>query len=282
MLRIDLSGMSPAELRRLLAAAEARGQSGLAERFRSELAGRAAGEAARSPSATVAFDDDEPGPMVVASDPRPPPLDLAALPARSAGLWRVGLGAAGVFLAGAVTAWGLSGTLGWPLRAGDSAPAPRAMMVRAVTAPAGTPAVAAVQPPAAGPKPTTPAMAAPATRTAADPEPQPDLAPRRVDPCAAPPTPADRLLCNDLALNLLKHEARDAYGRALAAGADPAAVRVSEAAWRRSRDPTSDPRALAELYERRIRELNAMAAEATAGGGALSPASPASGDRQQN
>ena len=82
----------------------------------------------------------------------------------------------------------------------------------------------------------------------------------RLDPCATPPSPADRLLCNDLALNLLDHEMRAAYGRAMEAGADPVALRESQSAWRRSRDPTADARALAGLYDRRIRELEAAAA----------------------
>ena len=78
-----------------------------------------------------------------------------------------------------------------------------------------------------------------------------------------PFSPADRALCGDLALNLLDHEMRDAYGRAMEAGADPIALRESQAAWRRARDPLSDSSALASLYDRRIRELRA-AAEAAA------------------
>jgi uncharacterized protein YecT (DUF1311 family) len=117
---------------------------------------------------------------------------------------------------------------------------------------------------------TAPAVAAPASQPVAPrPEARPmalakapvrQIAQTRLDPCATPPTPADRALCNDLALNLLSHEMRDAYGRALSAGADPEAIRESQAAWRRTRDPVSDPRALAEIYDRRIRELKAAAA----------------------
>ncbi|TAJ72886.1 MAG: hypothetical protein EPO51_07050 [Phenylobacterium sp.] len=297
MLRIDLSRMSGAELRRLLAAAEARGQAGLAERFRAELAGRAGGgetaTAAPRPIPPSDDDDDEPGPIVVQAEP-PLPFELSGRRPPPARRWPVGLAAAVALAAGGATAWGLVGAPGWPGgwpgREGAAGPAPRAMTLRNVAAPAPAPAAVAVrtpepqrpaepsarEPPASetptpSPKPTTLATAAPAPK--AVPEPRP----RRADPCATPPTPADRLLCNDLALNLLRQEARDAYGRALAAGADPAAVRASETAWRRVRDPTSDPRALAELYERRIRELRAMAAAAPA-----SPAPPETRDRQQN
>ena len=83
--------------------------------------------------------------------------------------------------------------------------------------------------------------------------------PTRLDPCATPPTPADGLLCRDLALNLLDHEMREAYGRAIIAGADPITLRDSQADWRRTRDPIADPRALADVYDRRIRELEAEA-----------------------
>jgi len=83
--------------------------------------------------------------------------------------------------------------------------------------------------------------------------------PSRLDPCATPPSPADRLLCSDLALSLLDHEMRDAYRHAVEAGADPVALRESQAEWRRARDPVADARTLAGLYDTRIRELNAAA-----------------------
>ena len=83
------------------------------------------------------------------------------------------------------------------------------------------------------------------------------LPPPKLDPCARPRTPADRLVCNDLALDMLDHELKDAYARALAANADPTALREAQAAWRQTRDAADDPQGLAQIYDQRIRELKA-------------------------
>ena len=321
MLRIEMSGLTRAELRRLLTAAEARGQAELAEGFRAELAARAAGEDTGPPApiafeedepgpiafeedepAPIAFGEDEPGPIIFEEDepgpivaPEEPPLlsplplelpDRRAPPARR---WPVGLAAVALLAVGGASGWILSGAPGWPQpESPGEPPAPRAMTIRSAPGPVAAslpkaspeppppPASAAAEAPA--PEPTTPPTAEPAPRVASITAPRPG--PRRVDPCAQPPTPADRLLCNDLALNLLERELRDAYGRALSAGADPVAVRQSQAEWRRARDPTSDPRALAGLYDRRIRELKAMTAAASAAPEAAAP--PLPDDRQRN
>jgi hypothetical protein len=273
MLRMNLSALSSTELKQLLAAAEGRGQDSLVEQLRAELATRAAvGEprVARSRTPPPAEFDDEPEPMMVPDEAASGLWLDRDLGGRSpARRWPVGLAAAAVLAVGGAVAWGLNGAPGLPVAGGAAppatatpaaapAPAPRAMVARVEVAPPAPPeavAPAAPLPPAPAPAPAEPppkALAKAESRASA---------PRRLDPCATPPTPADRLLCNDLGLNLLNHEMREAYGRAMDAGADPVALRESQAAWRRTRDPVSDPRALAQLYDRRIRELKAVAGE---------------------
>ena len=298
MFRIDLSALSRTELKRLLAAAEARGQAERIEQLRAELAARDSGEAPRPPPAPApdAFDDDEPLPMVVPDELPALHLELPRAPvaqrARPARGWSRGAAAAAVVLVvgGGAAVWALNGTPGLPT--GDAAPAASPPASTAAPAPAPRVMVARVEaavpvPPEAIAPPAPPAPSQPDPQpTPPPPEPRPaatlakaesPAAPRRLDPCARPPTPADRLLCNDLGLNLLNHEMREAYGRAMDAGADPIAIRESQAAWRRARDPVSDPRALAQLYDRRIGELKAMA------GGAPRPdAAVTTPERQQD
>lgn len=290
MLRIDISTLKTAELGRLLVAARARGQHELVQSLEAEIAAREGGAPAetRASSDEPAVEDDETRPMVV-PDPSPD-LRLERERRRSPPRrgWPIGLAAAGVLTLGGMAAWGLSGAPGFP----RLSPNPGGEPPRVATRPA---------PPAASPTPTPramtarvapsppsqsgPAALAPTPTAVSAPEPPRAVAlakaeapaRRRLDPCATPPTPADRLLCNDLGLNLLSHEMRDAYGRALSAGADPVAIREGQAAWRRVRDPVADPRVLAELYDRRIRELKAAASTAAASGpdAAEIPAVPA-------
>jgi hypothetical protein len=82
------------------------------------------------------------------------------------------------------------------------------------------------------------------------------------DACAAEPTPADREICGDEALQRLQRELRQAYAEALDAHQDRALLRQRQLAWRSVRDGVSDPQRLARLYEERIRKLNAATAEA--------------------
>lgn len=261
MLRIDLSALSRAELRRLLAAARARGQTGLTDQLQAELAARAAGKGASDAVSRLlppAFDEDETEPMKAPAGL--PELSVAApgRRPRSASRGPLAFAILGILAAVGGAAWGLNGAPGWP----GPRPAPGPATRPAAAIAAAAPAAGAPRAMVARVEPVPPAAAgvAPPPIRAAAPSPPPERpAPRRLDPCAAPPTPADRLLCNDLGLNLLDHEMRDAYGRAMAAGADPVALRDSQAAWRRARDPTGDPRALAQLYGRRIRELKAQA-----------------------
>lgn len=273
MLRIDIAKLSQAELKRLLAAARARGQDGFADQLEAELGARAAGSQSRpapAPLADPESAEDETWPMVAPHDTRDLYLQPAGHRRSSVRRWPLALAAAGVLGIGA-GAWVLNGAPGAPERmSSPAAPAaqppqaPRAMAARA--GPSELPPAVARSP---GPESAPDKAAAAAPPQEAQPAPRPPSlalakaeAPvsRRLDPCARPPTPADRLLCNDLALNLLDHEMREAYGRAVDAGADPAALRRSQDAWRRARDPTADPRALAELYDRRILDLKASAA----------------------
>jgi hypothetical protein len=250
MLGIDLSTLGVAELRRLLAVAEQRGQDALAEQIRAELAARGPRGAPRRRRPA----DEDP-----AFEPEPMRLPEAELPEvaferRPAPRRRTGLG--GIVAVGGVAAaaaaWALAGAPGLPAktpppaRLAAAAEAPRAMTAR-------------VQPPPVAPPPPAPAPT-PEPIVAARPEPPPETPPRRLDPCAQPGSPADGLVCRDLALQLLAHELTVAYGRALSAGADPAELRRAQAAWRQARDPVTNPQALARLYDQRIRDLKGVVA----------------------
>ena len=270
MLRIDLTALGQSDLRRLLAAAEGRGQGALADDLRAELAARAAGERSASP-APPSFDaDDDTLPMAVtdaASDLWLPP-DATRRAARRPFALPVVLA---LLVAGGATAWAVNGAPG--LERSEPTPGPAAPAVM-VAAPAPAPPAPRAMVARADPIPAPPP---PAEMTAPRSVHVERPAPRRLDPCAAPPTPADRALCGDLGLNLLEHEMREAYGQAMMSGVDTAALRDSQAAWRRMRDPTSDHRALAQLYDRRIRDLKAMQAP-----DAAPPTQRILADRQEN
>jgi uncharacterized protein YecT (DUF1311 family) len=286
MLRMDISNLRLAELRSLLATARKRGQDALAQQIEAEIASRGRSQPAKPAPLVLEADEVlpidlepvdlepgepefehqsaemDPGPAFEPEDVGPigfgpAPDDFAFQSPRRAKRrptrrWPMGLAVAGLLTAGAAMTWGLNGAPALlrdqnqpapSVVAAAPSPAPRAMTVRTETpAPPPTPAADEPEPPPVV------AKAEPARER-----------PSRLDPCAAPPSPAERLLCNDLALNLLDHEMREAYGRAMDAGADPVALRESQAAWRRARDPTADPRALASLYDSRIRELKAAA-----------------------
>ena len=82
------------------------------------------------------------------------------------------------------------------------------------------------------------------------------------DGCAAQPTPADRTICGDPELRGLQRELRQAYNEALEAHQDRALLRQRQLAWASARDTVTEPGRLAQLYEQRIRKLNAATAEA--------------------
>ncbi|HVI32263.1 hypothetical protein [Phenylobacterium sp.] len=90
--------------------------------------------------------------------------------------------------------------------------------------------------------------------------PQPPAA--EPDACAAAPTPADRAICADPALQRLQQELRQAYAEALDAHADRGLLRQRQLAWRDARNGVDDPDRLAGLYEQRIRKLAAATADA--------------------
>jgi hypothetical protein len=103
----------------------------------------------------------------------------------------------------------------------------------------------------------------PAPRPAADPilvlaaPPAPPLA---ANACQAPRTRADRLVCANRDLAAAHERMRQAYERALAAGADPLRIDREQATWRAARDSVrARPAAMARLYERRIQDLEARA-----------------------
>lgn len=153
--------------------------------------------------------------------------------------------------------------------------APASVEVAAVQPPAAlTPAVAELAPPPTHPVETA-APDAPApdrldvvltspdagedagatTETSEPPAAEPDV-------CASEPTPADRAICADPALQRLQKELREAYAAALDAHADRSLLRQRQLAWRDARSGEDDPDRLAGLYEQRIRKLAAATADA--------------------
>jgi len=156
----------------------------------------------------------------------------------------------------------------------------------AVAAPVAPPPVAVppAPPPPSAPIPADPPAAAEATpANALPPSPAPaDIAaaasapaapieeakedapppPPAAKPCAGAATPADRAICGDPNLQRLQRELRDAYAQALQAHEDRTLLRQRQLAWRAERDSVSDPDKLAQLYEQRIRKLNAATADA--------------------
>jgi uncharacterized protein len=79
--------------------------------------------------------------------------------------------------------------------------------------------------------------------------------------CRTRPTPADRLVCGYPTLSRQHDRMLAAYTRALVmSGSDPQVLDADQAKWRASRDGVSDRRKLAELYQQRIRDLDAIAA----------------------
>jgi hypothetical protein len=77
--------------------------------------------------------------------------------------------------------------------------------------------------------------------------------------CRLLATPADRLLCANPTLKVQERRMKEAYERALAAGADPLVIDRGQAEWRASRNAADDRGELADLYARRTRELREAA-----------------------
>jgi hypothetical protein len=146
-------------------------------------------------------------------------------------------------------------------------PAVAPIQTAALTAPpAPAPAPAAVAAPEPAPAPQEPETSPPppssedpseaADSPPAEPQPAPPVR-QEADACAAEPTPADRTICGDPQLRELQRQLRRAYSEALEAHEDRALLRQRQLAWASARDNVSDPDRLLELYEQRIRRLDA-------------------------
>jgi hypothetical protein len=239
---IELSNLSGPELRRLLAAAEKREQQGLAERLRAELGARRG----RDPM------------MAVAQGPRPTPA--APFEARfetgdDSVLGRL-KAAALVIAAVAVVAMGIGWALG---RAPNPPAAPRAEMAMAAqTAPPALATPAASPSVLASPAPPPPVPALPAVA-----KPQAPVAKQaKAVKAKAASRPAEvcrsnRVICSSPQLMAQERRLRRAYDEALAAGADPLAVDEAQARWRTTLAKTASRTGAAQLYDQRIRELEA-------------------------
>ena len=237
MLTVDMSTLSRAELQRLLASARSRNQPGLETRVLEELEARASGA---------------PRPMAIPAAPAPA---FAARPARPARTGPRRSTVAGLSIAASavvVLGWGLSVNLPQldlfrsPAAAPIAPPQPPRATVALVSL-SETPTEAEVH---AAPQPPLPAVA-PLTAT-----------PRTTasNPCYEKPTPAERLLCGYPSIALRDRALKDAYDRALAAGADPVVLATAQAAWRARSARIQEWQPLARSYDEQIRELEAAAA----------------------
>ena len=197
---------------------------------------------------------------------------------------RAGRGLPFPVAAGFVLGIGLGTVVGWyvALLPRDPPPvaavvAPPAPIQTAALTPAPEPVApepVAPEPVATEPAPDPTLAAAPAAETPAPevqgealelPPPPPLPAPRKVQvasACAKEPIAADRAICGDPELRRLQGDLRRAYNQALQAHEDRTVLRERQLAWRDARNAVTDPDRLAQLYEARIRKLNAATAEA--------------------
>lgn len=243
---------------------------------------------------TVMSDDDL---RLAARDPEPPRAARQARPPRtSRGRGRMALG---FLLGGALGVglgwWGggvyreIAGPGPAPTRTAalslDTSPPPPAAAPSAPieTASSTSPVEGAVSPAAEGAPSPPPAPAS--NQTPVEP-PEPSAPPLRTadatpkeDParpaseratqvasggasCESEPTPADRTICGDPELRRLQRDLQRAYAQALAAHEDRTLLRERQLAWRDARNAVADPERLTQLYQDRIRRLNAATAEA--------------------
>jgi uncharacterized protein YecT (DUF1311 family) len=81
--------------------------------------------------------------------------------------------------------------------------------------------------------------------------------------CAAARTEAEQLVCSDPVLAAADRQMARAYRRALRAGIDPAGLSQEQQDWTAIREDAArhSRRAVAQVYDQRIHELNQMAAE---------------------
>ena len=250
MLRIELSALSAQELKRLLDQARARDQSALAQQLLAELEAR--------PSRADEW-RSAPRPMTWT----PTYEDLLEPQPEAATSQRRGVMAVTAVIAAVVSAavtWGLSLP---PERAGERPPsteAPRAAVIFASVAPVGPRALTPALTPAATREKESPAsVAAAPERHAAT-----MSAPRRENPCYDLPTAAERLVCGYPSLAIRDRQMRMALARARATGGDLRALEAEQASFRDISEDVTDRKALADLYDRRIRQIDETAARARA------------------
>lgn len=238
MLGIDIAALSQDELRRMLAVARAREQHALVARLTAELEAR--------PGRWAKFGAPQPlalpiAPATPAAPPRRRSVGLAVAAAA---------GAAGVVAAAVV--WNISAQAPSSSERPIRVAAPRAAMAIAHPAPK-TIDVSLAEAPTAEAAPSVQPIAA---------APPPAPAPARRaghNPCYDLATPADRLVCGYPSLAQRERRLIAAYDAAIAAGADPRALEGEQATWKADRDGVSDRLALADLYDKRIRELSETA-----------------------
>jgi hypothetical protein len=248
MLGIELSALSVPELRRLLEVARTRKQEALAQALVAELEARP-GRMAGLRQAPMVM----PELMQSRRAPPSPRRGLAMAVAASAAV------------VGALLAWALSANL-------DLRPPTRPQPVALAAADTGPRLAVALT--SVGPEspllidPAAPAEAANQTE-AEEPIAPPAHplrqvrarpAPARTNPCYDLPTARERLICGYPSIALQDQRLKQAYGRALAAGADPHAIEGAQAEWRQASAEISDRKALFDRYDGRIRELDAAAA----------------------
>ncbi|MDZ4370866.1 MAG: hypothetical protein U1C74_05520 [Phenylobacterium sp.] len=239
MLRIELSALSAQELKRLLDQARARSQSTLEQQLLAELEARPSNaEAWRSPprpmSWTPTYDD------FLEAEP-------ATAPPRRGGVMAVTATIAA--LVSAAVTWGIS------------VPPERPEPLKTDVGPHGVVLLASVAP--VGPRQIMPAS----VDTASQPPPVKRLAAtsragERNNPCYNLATAAERLVCGYPSLADRDRQMRRALDRARATGGDLRALEAEQAGFRSASEDVSDRRVLADLYDRRIRELEDATARA--------------------
>jgi uncharacterized protein YecT (DUF1311 family) len=170
------------------------------------------------------------------------------------------------------------------------APAPVRAPMQAVTPPGEGHVQILVNPvkPMPPPKPGSPLQVLPADMAAAAPRPpEPPAAvadsafaeapanlgpapvaqvPRTARPsfdCAGSLSPAQEMVCADPRLAAADRRMAQAYSRAIQAGVPPEDLRAEQRDWRAIREDAAEesPRAVAQVYDQRIRDLEDMAAE---------------------
>jgi len=281
---LDLSSLNAQELRNVLEAARSRNQAELTEEVLSELQTRRSRPPGHFPWRAANYDEVVEQPEAWWEDLRQE-AEAPDEPARSKAPMILGITAAVLLSAG--VGWWLSprgqGRVEQP-PAMTSLPAPRVMEAYVTPEPPAPPPAAAPQdfnrsvetaapplvtrqaasPPAPPQRPIRLAKAEPAVHTPTKAKPAPvEPSPAKASTCKGEPTPADQTVCSSRALTARHQQMREAYERAINAGADPLLIDRDQAEWRIRRNGVSNRETLAKLYDRRIRELNTAAARAT-------------------